>query len=87
MVKEITWQEAISQVLTEQKRPMHCDEIAEFILSQELKSTVGKTPNATVAGIISRMRSSGAGHLFDVGFFRAELRKRWDQYREFIRRC
>ena len=40
---------------------MHCDDITDIILNEGLKTTVGKTPSYTVAGIISRLRSSGAG--------------------------
>ena len=56
---EMTWEEAVLLVLKEENRPMHCDDIAKIILDRGLKTTVGKTPNYTVAGEISKLRSGG----------------------------
>lgn len=55
--QEMGWREAILKVLEEADKPLHTREIAAAILTGGLKSTAGKTPSDTVAGIISRMRS------------------------------
>ncbi len=59
MATEITWEQAVLQILTEAAEPMYCGDIADEILRRGLKTTVGKTPNFTVAGVISRLRASG----------------------------
>ncbi len=56
---EMTWEQATLLVLREAEEPLHYNEIAERILARGLKTTVGKTPNFTVAGEISKLRSSG----------------------------
>ena len=60
MTTEITWEQAVLQILNEAAEPMYCGDIADEILRRGLKTTVGKTPNYTVAGVISRLRASGA---------------------------
>lgn len=71
MVTEMTWRQAVLKVLTETTAPMSCSEVAEAILRQGLKTTVGKTPSDTVAGEISRMRSQGLAEIIKTqpGFF------------------
>ena len=71
MVTEITWRQAVLRILGEATVPMSCSEIAEAILTQGLKTTVGKTPSDTVAGEISRMRSQGSAEIIKTqpGFF------------------
>ena len=59
MATEITWEQAVLQILTEAAEPMYCGDIADEILRRGLKTTVGKTPNFTVAGVISRLRANG----------------------------
>ena len=56
---EISWEEATLRILREVKEPIHYSDIAEIILSRGLKTTIGKTPQFTVAGEISKLRSSG----------------------------
>ena len=71
MTTEITWDQAVMQVLREATEPMYYGDIAEEILRRGLKTTIGKTPNDTVAGAISRMRSRGVGNIVKTrpGFF------------------
>ena len=71
MVTELTWDQAVLQILGEAAGPMSCGDIAEEILGRGLKSTVGKTPSDTVAGSISRMRSGGIANITKTrpGFF------------------
>ena len=59
MATEITWEQAVLQILNEAAEPMYCGDIADEILRRGLKTTVGKTPNFTVAGVISRLRARG----------------------------
>ena len=56
---EMSWGEAILQILREAKEPLHYNQITESILSRGLKTTTGKTPHFTVTSEISKMRSSG----------------------------
>ena len=74
MATEMTWEQAVVQVLEDAVEPMYYGYIAEEILRLGLKTTVGKTPNYTVAGVISRMISRGAGNIVKIrpGFFRIE---------------
>lgn len=71
MTTELTWEQAVLQILREATEPMYYGEIAEEILRQGLKTTTGKTPNDTVAGTISRMRSRGEWNIVKTkpGFF------------------
>ena len=71
MVTEMTWDQAVLQILGEANQPMSCSDIAEEILGRGLKTTVGKTPSDTVAGAISRMRSRGTANIAKTrpGFF------------------
>ena len=71
MVTEMTWVEAVRQVLQTAAEPMHCDDIAREILRLGLKTTTGKTPNYTVAGVISRLRRAGTDGIIKTqpGFF------------------
>ena len=72
MAIEMTWDEAVLRILGEATEPMACSDIAEAILGRGLKTTVGKTPSDTVAGVISRMRSRGTADIIKTrpGFFR-----------------
>lgn len=58
-MSEISWAEAVRQILRESSEPRYCGDIAEEILERGLKTTVGKTPRDTVAGEISKMRKQG----------------------------
>ena len=71
MATEMTWEEATLHILGEAAEPMSCSDIAEAILERELKTTAGKTPSYTVAGVISRMRSRGDANIIKTrpGFF------------------
>lgn len=57
--QEISWREAVLQVLEEADEPLHYRDIAAKILNPDSgsKRSAGKTPSDTVAGIISRLRS------------------------------
>lgn len=55
--QEISWREAVLQVLEDADEPLHYRDIAAEILNRGLKRSAGKTPSDTVAGIISRLRS------------------------------
>ena len=55
MSTEKTWEEAVLHVLRNATEPMHFGDIAEKILADGLKTTVGKTPQATVAAVLSRL--------------------------------
>lgn len=50
---ELTWPEAIIQVLTQQGQAMHYTEIADAIVSQGLRTNVGATPANSVGSILS----------------------------------
>lgn len=66
MTTEITWEQAVLQVLGGATEPMHYGDIAEAILRDGLKTSTGKTPNYTVAGVISRMRKDGVGNIAKI---------------------
>ena len=53
MSRELAWLEAIEQVLAEAKSPMHYTEIAEAVVSNSLRESVGSTPASTVNAQIS----------------------------------
>lgn len=53
MAKELTWREAIDKVLGATSTPLHYKEIAEKIVSERLRTSVGATPAATVNAQIS----------------------------------
>ena len=59
MTQGLSWEEAISQVLSDAEGPMHYRDITEEILSGGLLTTVGKTPSATVRNAIYRMLDRG----------------------------
>ena len=48
MPKELTWRKAIDKVLAASGQPMHYKEIAEKIISDGLRTSLGATPAATV---------------------------------------
>ena len=56
---EMSWENAVLLILEEADQPIYYGDIAEEILSRGLRTTEGKTPHFTVAGTISRLRSSG----------------------------
>lgn len=53
MAKELTWRQAIDQVLSAAATPLHYNEIAERIIASKLRSSLGATPSATVNAQIS----------------------------------
>lgn len=53
MAKELTWRQAIDSVLGASATPLHYKEIAERIISSQLRSNLGATPAATVNAQIS----------------------------------
>lgn len=55
--QEMSWRQAVLQVLDEADVPLHYRDIAAEILNSGLKKSAGKTPSDTVAGIISRLIS------------------------------
>lgn len=53
MATELTWRKAIEKVLGSSPTPLHYNEIAERIISEGLRKTMGATPGATVNAQIS----------------------------------
>lgn len=53
MAKELTWRQAIDEVLGAAATPLHYNEIAERIIAGKLRSSLGATPSATVNAQIS----------------------------------
>ena len=61
MAKELTWRQAIDQVLGAASTPLHYNEITERILANKLRSSLGATPSATVnAQISSSIKHDGS---------------------------
>ena len=62
MATELTWRKAIDKVLGSSPTPLHYNEIAERIISEGLRHTMGATPPATVnAQISGSIKNDGAG--------------------------
>lgn len=53
MAKQLTWEQAISRVLEEVDAPLHYIEITDRIVARELRTSLGATPAATVASVLS----------------------------------
>jgi hypothetical protein len=53
MAKELTWRQAIDQVLGAASTPLHYNEITERIIANHLRSSLGATPSATINAQIS----------------------------------
>ena len=65
MVHELTWKEAINQVLAQFPNGLHYNEIAEKIIDQGLRTSVGATPAATVnAQISASIKHEGGASLY-----------------------
>lgn len=61
MAKELTWRRAIDKVLGASTTPLHYNEIAERIITDNLRTSLGATPAATVnAQISSSIKRDGA---------------------------
>jgi hypothetical protein len=61
MAKELTWREAIDKVLGAATTPLHYKEIAERIIVNGLRTSLGATPAATVnAQISTSIKHDGA---------------------------
>lgn len=61
MAKELTWRGAIDKVLGAATTPMHYKDIADKIISEGLRTSLGATPAATVnAQISSSIKRDGA---------------------------
>jgi hypothetical protein len=68
MAKELTWREAIDKVLGSTTTPLHYKEIAEKIISDGLRKSLGATPAATVnAQISSSIKHDNASPYIRVG--------------------
>lgn len=64
-MRELKWIEAIERVLKEHSRPLHYTEIAEQILENGYRSSVGSTPATTVNAYISNdIRDFGNESIF-----------------------
>lgn len=62
---ELTWRQAIEQVLRESSEPLHYEEITERIIADALRVNTGATPAATVsAHISSSIKNIGAASPF-----------------------
>lgn len=53
MARQMTWEQAISRVLEEADEPLHYIEITDRIVAGELRKSLGATPAATVASVLS----------------------------------
>jgi len=53
MANELTWKQAIEQVLAASATPLHYTEITERIIADKLRKNLGATPAATVNSLIS----------------------------------
>lgn len=53
MAKELTWRQAIDEVLAAAATPLHYNEISERIIANKLRASLGATPAATVNAQIS----------------------------------
>lgn len=61
MAKELTWREAINKVLGAATSPLHYKEIADRIIAECLRTSLGATPAATVnAQISSSIKNDGS---------------------------
>ncbi len=61
MAKELTWRESIDKVLGAATTPLHYKEIAEKIIADRLRTSLGATPAATVnAQISTSIKRDGA---------------------------
>lgn len=62
---EMSWRDAIEQVLSEAEGAMHYSEIAEQVVSQDLRVNVGATPANTVGALISSdIKDNGSTSIF-----------------------
>ena len=61
MTSDLTWDQAIFEVLktATEFEPMYYGDIASAIVERGLRANVGKTPEATVRGSLSRLRKAG----------------------------
>lgn len=60
MIKELTWKKAIDKILSSSPTPLHYNEIAEQIIAEGLRTTVGATPASAVrTQINSSIRNEG----------------------------
>ncbi len=66
-VQNLSWEEAIQQVLSAADGALHYAEIAERVAAQHLRKSVGATPAATVASILSRALADPATPYQRVG--------------------
>lgn len=53
MARDLSWRDAIYEVLNKSSESMHYVEISEAITEEKLRNEVGATPAATVAAVIS----------------------------------
>ena len=65
MPSELSWKQAIVQVLREEGGPLHYDTIVERISESQLRSSFGATPAAAVASVISQSLKNDANPLFE----------------------
>lgn len=61
MATELTWRQAINKVLASSALPLHYNEITDRIIADELRTSLGATPSATVnAQISASIKKQGA---------------------------
>lgn len=53
MVKDLKWNEAITQVLEDEKKALHYADIARLISEKEYRKSVGATPPQTVNSFLN----------------------------------
>lgn len=65
--RNLSWEDAIQQVLTDADSALHYTEIAERIVSEGLRQSVGATPAATVGAIFSTSLKEKSSPYLRVG--------------------
>ena len=67
MARELSWEDAIIQVLREARGSLRCPDIAERVSARSLRKSVGPNPAASVAAIISKSINEGSSLFLRVG--------------------
>lgn len=58
MQSQLTWNDAIEKVLRESSEPLDYKEITDRIISDGLRTELGKTPHSTVNSLLNQNRSN-----------------------------
>lgn len=79
MAKNLTWEQAIDQVLGEAARPLHYTDISDRILQLGLREKTGATPSNSVSTALNISINSGANKYVRLGDGMYALRNWVDQ--------